>query len=134
MATANDGIRRQIENSKQKIKDLQAEVELEKLVIQRLSLVLDSLGDDDPEPSESQSNIESTAKRGTLEYHIFEILKARGAMSVSKITEILLAKGVSTKAAKGLKPSVASTLSRKSDVFENVARGVYRLNSKLFDD
>jgi len=75
MTTANDGIRRQIENSKQKIKDLQAEVELEKLVIQRLSLVLDSLGDDDPEPSESQSNIESTAKRGTLEYHIFESLE-----------------------------------------------------------
>ena len=94
----DEKIARQIRISKQKIKNLKAELEQERYALGIL---------------ESLSRATYVSEKRTIESHIVEILSG-GPMKVACISEALEAAGVSRKSKNGLKPTVTATLHRLS--------------------
>ena len=129
MSDGNSRIEEEIALCRDKIKDLEAELKLERTVLRRLERLLPG----SKSASKDTNNTTSTAKKGTIEYYIFELLSHGMPMGLSEITKALENMGVKSKSEKGLKPTVAATLSRKGDIFVNAAgvRGIYTLREDL---
>ena len=124
MTGEDSKILEQVEKTRHRIQKLEMEIEFERKHLHRLELMLED--SENPRKSSPDSR-ESGARKGTLEHRMFNLLKRKGELSVTEIVELLEMEGVTSNSENGIKPSVQSTLSRKSDVFEIVRRGVYKL-------
>jgi hypothetical protein len=122
-------IEEQIRQCESKIRELRDTAEhvrfklaVEEEVLSRLHTVGEALGG---------NNGGSVKVPGSLASRIEEAFAASGrSMSVNAITEALEKAGVSTESPDGLKPSVASALSRRKDLFARVGKGEYDLKSR----
>jgi aspartokinase len=122
-------IAEQVRQCEDKIRNLHAEAErlkfrlaVEEEVLSRLEMVRESIG----------GNGSNSAKApGSLASRIEEALLASGKpMSVSEITMALERAGVTSESPDGLKPSVASAISRRKDLFVRVGKGSHDLAAR----
>jgi hypothetical protein len=110
---------RELRNTSERVK---FDLAVEEAVLSRLQAVGETL---------DSNNGGSVRVPGSLAGRIEEALIASaGPMTVNAITEALEKAGVSTESPDGLKPSVASALSRRKDLFVRVGKGEYDLVSR----
>ncbi len=119
----------EIKQSEDRIRQLQSEAEkikfdlaVEQAVLARLRAVSDT-------PASTGAGLAKVP--GSIASRIEEaMLVAGGPMNVITITEVLEKAGVTSESASGLKPSVASSLSRRRDLFVKVGKGEWDLVSR----
>jgi len=119
-------IAEQVRQCESKIRELRDTAEnvkfklaVEEAVLSRLQAITETSGG---------NNGSAMKVPGSLASYIEEAMVASGGpMTVTAITEYLEKAGVSTESPDGLKPSVASALSRRKDLFVRVGKGEYDL-------
>lgn len=118
-----------IDEKRQKIIDLERELELQRAVL----LELQRVNPNGASTHETSVKIGGNFREGTMAAHIFEVLKRNcSEMTSADIVEAVEDLGVTTMVESGLAPSVAAALSKgvKSGRFVRVRTGVYKLGEK----
>jgi hypothetical protein len=122
------GIEKEIKKVEAEINNLQFRLAVKQEVLTHL-MALNS-----PEQTSSAGNTLSTMRR-SLRRSLFSqlqtvLMESGQPMTVDEMIEAVKQKGVSTTAKTGLKPLVASLISRRKNVFVRIGRGLYDLKDK----
>jgi hypothetical protein len=115
-------IAEEIRKIESRIFDLKSKLLIEEKVLARLKAI------QSPNRATIENNGVKAFRRGSVASHIEAVFKeAKKVMSIQEITTALEQRGVTSDSKTGLQPMVASVLSKNTNTFVKVGRGIYAL-------
>lgn len=114
----------EIKKLESRIADMRSKLLIEEKVLSRLRAI--------QSPNRStESTIDRPFRKNSVASHIEAVLKENNrSMCIPELTTFLEQRGVATDSKHGLQAMIASVLSKNSDTFVKVGRGIYALKGQ----